>query len=103
MQKEKTSRTKIQKKETNLFSSIFSNEKKKTIFLSSIGAIVIIAVSLSLNVSISGVSVSTFGIVGGLIVGVVPYAMLNLKQVRRRDSIDRNLPIFLLALISAVQ
>jgi len=43
------------------------------------------------------------GIVIGIIAAVVPSSMLNVKEMRRRDSIDRNLPIFLLALMSAVQ
>ena len=38
-----------------------------------------------------------------LIFGIVPLTMLQLREVQRRDSIDKNLPLFLLALSSAVQ
>ncbi|HSB50555.1 MAG TPA: type II secretion system F family protein, partial [Nitrosopumilaceae archaeon] len=38
-----------------------------------------------------------------ILAGVVPLTLLQLRDVHRKDSIDRNLPLFLLALTSAVQ
>lgn len=43
------------------------------------------------------------GIVFGLLVGVGPLTLLQLKEVHRKDSINKHLPIFLLALLSSVQ
>jgi len=43
------------------------------------------------------------GTVFAILAGVVPLTLLQLRDVHRKDSIDRNLPLFLLALTSAVQ
>ena len=48
-------------------------------------------------------SVSTVGVIFGILISVVPLTLLQVKEVQRKDSIDRNLPLFLLALSSAVQ
>ena len=48
-------------------------------------------------------SAKTVGIIFGILISVVPVTLLQLKEVQRKDSIDRNLPLFLLALSSAVQ
>ena len=39
----------------------------------------------------------------GVMIAVVPLTLLQLRESQRKDSIDRNLPLFLLALSSAVQ
>ncbi len=53
---------------------------------------------------ISGHSdIRDIGLIFGILVGVVPLTLLQFKEVQRKDSIDRNLPLFLLALNSAVQ
>ncbi len=41
--------------------------------------------------------------IAGVMVIVVPFAMKRIAETRRRDSIDSNLPIFLLSLVSAVE
>ncbi len=48
-------------------------------------------------------SVSTVGVIFGILISIVPVTLLQVKEVQRKDSIDRNLPLFLLALSSAVQ
>jgi len=48
-------------------------------------------------------SASTVGMIFGILITVVPLTLLQVKEVQRKDSIDRNLPLFLLALSSAVQ
>jgi len=53
---------------------------------------------------ISGHSdIRDIGLIFGILVGIVPLTLLQFKEVQRKDSIDRNLPLFLLALSSAVQ
>lgn len=48
-------------------------------------------------------SIRDIGIIFGILTAIVPLTMLQLKESQRKDSIDRNLPLFLLALSSAVQ
>lgn len=48
-------------------------------------------------------SIRDIGVIFGVLTAVVPLTMLQLKESQRKDSIDRNLPLFLLALSSAVQ
>lgn len=48
-------------------------------------------------------SIRDVGAIFGILIMVVPLTMLHLKESQRKDSIDRNLPLFLLALSSAVQ
>ena len=55
-------------------------------------------VSFSENTSIRDV-----GVIFGILSMIVPLTMLQVKESQRKDNIDRNLPLFLLALSSAVQ
>jgi len=48
-------------------------------------------------------NLQSLGMIAGILIGVVPLTLLQVKEVQRKDSIDRNLPLFLLALSSAVQ
>jgi len=80
----------------------FKTFTAKIIFLSVISSISVIFLSFYFS-NWYDESTRNIGIIFGILVGVVPVAMLHLKETQRRDSIDRNLPIFLLALVSAVQ
>jgi flagellar protein FlaJ len=48
-------------------------------------------------------SIRDIGVIFGVLSMIVPLTMLQVKESQRKDSIDRNLPLFLLALSSAVQ
>ena len=48
-------------------------------------------------------SIRDVGVIFGVLAMIVPLTMLQVKESQRKDSIDRNLPLFLLALSSAVQ
>ncbi len=48
-------------------------------------------------------NIRDIGFVFGALVAVVPVLLFQVREVQRKDSIDRNLPLFLLALVSAVQ
>jgi flagellar protein FlaJ len=48
-------------------------------------------------------TIKDVGLIFGILVGIVPLTIHQLKQVQRRDDIDRNMPMFLLALLSSVQ
>ncbi len=80
--------------------SLMQSKKIKIGISSAVAALVIISVSLHF---FEGTSYRDVGLIFGILAGIVPLTMLQLKEVQRRDSIDKNLPLFLLALSSAVQ
>jgi len=43
------------------------------------------------------------GIIFGILAAVIPMTLLQLKEVQRRDGIDRHLPLFLLSMVSSIQ
>lgn len=90
-------------KKSSSMSTLLNTPKKKTMFFSGIGAVVVIIATFALSTISGNSSIRDLGFVGGVIVGIVPLAMLDMKQKRKSDSIDRNLPIFLLTLASSVQ
>lgn len=94
---------KVIKKGKKKNTSLLNTEKKKTMFFSGIGAVVIIIATFALSTTSGNTGIRDLGFVGGIIVGIFPLAMLDMKKKRRANSIDGNLPIFLLALSSSVQ
>ncbi len=72
-----------------------------------IGSAVASVIVFILSFYLSGFSETTgtrdVGIIFAILIGIVPLTLLQLKEIKRRDSLDRNLPLFLLALVSAVQ
>ena len=48
-------------------------------------------------------STRDIGFIFAVLITVLPLALLQLKEVQRKENIDRNLPLFLLALVSSVQ
>jgi len=80
--------------------SLMHSKKLKIGISSAIAALVIISLSLHF---FEGTSFRDVGIIFGILAGIVPLTMLQLREVQRRDNIDKNLPLFLLALSSAVQ
>jgi len=83
--------------------SIIHNEKFKVGVPSIIVGIIIVLLSLHFSEFLEGSSTRDVGLIFGVLVGIMPLALLQLKESQRKDSIDRNLPLFLLALSSAVQ
>lgn len=63
----------------------------------------IILVSLYFVGFSENTSIRDVGVIFGILAMIVPVTMLQVKESQRKDSIDRNLPLFLLALSSAVQ
>jgi flagellar protein FlaJ len=43
------------------------------------------------------------GIIFGILAAVIPLTLLQLKEVQRREGVDRHLPLFLLSLVSSIQ
>lgn len=83
--------------------SIFKNEIVKSIMFSIIASISVIVISMKFSELLGSTTVRDVGIIFGIMVGIIPLTIHQLREVQRRDSIDRNMPVFLLALLSSVQ
>ena len=83
--------------------SLMHSKKIKYGISSAIAAIVIISLSFHFSYLSEDTSIRDIGVIFGILAGIVPLTMLQLREVQRKDSIDKNLPLFLLALSSAVQ
>jgi flagellar protein FlaJ len=100
-QKRKIKRRKIAMIEPR--KSILKNEILKTASFSIIASISVISMSFYFSGFSESTTIRDIGLIFGILVGVIPLTIHQLKEVQRRDSIDRNLPVFLLALLSSVQ
>ncbi|MCV0430204.1 type II secretion system F family protein [Nitrosopumilus sp.] len=83
--------------------SILSNNILRTIAFSLIGSISVLSMSFYLSEFSNSTTIRDVGLIFGIMVGIIPLTIHQLKEVQRRDNIDRNLPVFLLALLSSVQ
>ena len=84
--------------------SIYYSYKFKIGVASLIAAIFIFFVSSTISDMYSeSNNIRDVGTVFAILAGVVPLTLLQLREAQRKDSVDRNLPLFLLALTSAVQ
>lgn len=80
-----------------------SNKKILVIIASVISAIVISIMMYFFTDSLGLSEFKNLGIVGGILVGIIPFTLFQVKEMKKRDSLDQNLPVFLLALLSAVR
>lgn len=83
--------------------SILKNEIVKSIMFSIVASISVIVISLQISSVVESDMIKDVGIIFGIMVGVIPLTIHQLREVQRRDSVDRNMPVFLLALLSSVQ
>ena len=83
--------------------SFIHSKKLRTLLPSAIGGLIVIVVSLYYPPLAEDSSIQTIGVVFGALSTIVPFTLLHLREVQRKDNIDKNLPLFLLALSSAVQ
>lgn len=77
-------------------------EKFKVAIISTVASIFVITFSFYLADSIQGMT-RDIGIIFGILAAVIPLTLLQLKEVQRKESIDRHLPLFLLSLVSSIQ
>lgn len=103
MQKAKARPTKRRKKVEMPKPSILHSKKLRTIIPTAIAGLIIITASLYYPPLSEDSSIQTSGIVFGALAMIVPVTLIHLKESQRKDGIDKNLPLFLLALSSAVQ
>jgi len=83
--------------------SVLHSKKLRTIIPAAIIGIVMIVASFYYPPLAEDSSMQTSGVVFGALFVIVPSTLLHLKESQRKDNIDKNLPLFLLALSSAVQ
>ncbi|MGY5144289.1 MAG: type II secretion system F family protein [Candidatus Nitrosopumilus sp. bin_32a] len=83
--------------------SILSNNILRTITYSLIASISVLSMSFFFSEYSDSTTIRDVGLIFGIMVGIIPLTIHQLKEVQRRDNIDRNLPVFLLALLSSVQ
>ena len=83
--------------------SILKNEIVKSIMFSLIASVSVIVISFKLSEFTGSTTIKDVGIIFGILVGIIPLTIHQLREVQRRDSVDRNMPVFLLALLSSVQ
>lgn len=83
--------------------SIWKNEIVRSIMYSIIASVSVIVISMEFSELVGSTTIKDVGIIFGIMVGVIPLTIHQLREVQRRDSIDRNMPVFLLALLSSVQ
>ena len=83
--------------------SLFENQIVKTIIFAVIGSMSVIIISLEISEYSNSTSIRDIGVIFGIMVGIIPLTVFQLREVQRKDNIDRNLPVFLLALLSSVQ
>ncbi len=103
MQRVERKQKRKHEKELEPKQSIFKNEILKTLTFSLIASITVLSMSFYFSEYSESTTIRDVGLIFGILVGIVPLTVHQLKQVQRRDDIDRNMPMFLLALLSSVQ
>jgi len=83
--------------------SILKNSILKTITFSLIASISVLSMSFFFSEYSDSTTIRDVGLIFGIMVGIIPLTIHQLREVQRKDNIDRNLPVFLLALLSSVQ
>ena len=83
--------------------SILHSKKLRTIVPTIIAGLIMIALGFVYPPIVEDSSIQTSVIVFGALTMIVPLTLVHLKESQRKDGIDKNLPLFLLALSSAVQ
>jgi len=90
-------------KELEATQSILKNDILKTVSFSLIASISVLSMSFYFSEFSESTTIRDVGLIFGILVGIIPLTIHQLKEVQRRDNIDRNMPMFLLALLSSVQ
>lgn len=82
--------------------SLFHSQKFKVVLPSAFVGIIMIVSSLYYSGLSGNTSIRDVGVIFGALTAIVPLTLIHLRETQRKDNIDRNLPLFLLALSSAV-
>jgi len=83
--------------------SLFTDKKKRQTTLSGFAGIVIIIISIQAANILNEQTIANFGVIAGAMALIVPFGLDQMKKKRDNDSIDDNLPMFVLSLISSIE
>jgi len=86
----------------NFFQKQIGTKKGKQRIISIVAGLAIIGIGYNVGSVLEGTLVRDTSIMAGIITIIIPITITQMKETKRKSSIDSNLPIFLLALISAV-
>jgi len=75
----------------------------RVVLFSVVGSISVILMSRQIGEFSGSESIAEVGLIFGIIMAVIPVTLWQLKEVQRRDSVDKHMPVFLLALLSSTQ
>ena len=103
MQKAERKQKVKHEKELEPSQSILKNNILRTVSFSLIASITVLSMSFYFSEYSESTTIRDVGFIFGILVGIVPLTIHQLKEVQRKDNIDRNMPMFLLALLSSVQ
>ncbi len=84
-------------------SHYITDKKKRTTTLSAVMGIVIIIASIQLSNMLGEQTIANFGVIAGGMALIIPFGLAQMKKKRDHDSIDDNLPMFVLSLISSIE
>ena len=93
----------IKNNDESLKPSMIYSERFRIVIASGIAVTIVFFLSFYLSTFSDTNSTRDIGFIFAVLVAVLPLALLQLKEVQRKENIDRNLPLFLLALVSSVQ
>jgi flagellar protein FlaJ len=103
-QKPKRSKSKESIPKGLLPSRPFTSKKLFRVVVFSIAAaIAVIFITQQIGAASESGSIAEIGLIFGAITGIFPITIYQLRDVQRRDSVDKHMPVFLLALLSSVQ
>ena len=103
MQRAERKQKRNQKKELEPTQSILKNNILKTVSFSLIASVSVLSMSFYFSEFSESSTIRDVGLIFGILVAIIPLTIHQLKVVQRKDNIDRNMPMFLLALLSSVQ
>jgi flagellar protein FlaJ len=84
-------------------SHFITDKKKRTTTMSAIVGVVIIIASIQLSDMLGDQTIANFGVIAGGMALIIPFGIKQMKIKRDHDSIDDNLPMFVLSLISSIE
>lgn len=82
---------------------VMAKQKRKKLLISVVAGITIIGLAYQIAQMTGNNIIRDAGMLVGIMILVLPLIMKQIKESKRKDSIDANLPIFILALVSSVQ
>lgn len=81
---------------------LFQGKRGRMNMIAVIAGISIMILSPQIGNAIGTGLLGTVGVIAGLMVMIVPFLMKQISESKRRENIDRNLPLFLLSLVSSI-